>query len=176
MISPAQEKNKYAFHNNNFESQGYVQMFHDFIAKAIRPHKLEIKTALDFGSGPGPVLAELLRQEGFETDIYDKHFAPEKIYLNKKYDLITATEVFEHLADPMETLKLLKTLLNNHGIIAIMTLFHPNNDEEFKKWWYRRDSTHICFYTSKTLQTMADLIELKVSLVNNKNICVIGNK
>src|SRR3989339_1726616 len=132
-ISHEKEKTLYEFHNNNQENQGYVKMFQDFIAQAIRPYKNQIKTALDFGSGPGPVLADLLRQEGFDVDIYDKHFAPEKAYQNKKYDLITATEVFEHLTDPMETLKLLKSLLNENGIIAIMTLFHNNNEEDFKK-------------------------------------------
>ncbi len=125
------------------------------------------------GAGPGPVLAELLRKEGFQTDIYDKYFAPEKVYLNKKYDLITATEVFEHLKDPLSTLKLLKKHLNANGILAIMTLFHQNDDEHFKQWWYRRDSTHISFYTPKTLQYMADLLGMKIILVDDKNVCVM---
>ena len=56
-----------------------------------------------------------------------------------------------------------------------MTLFHPNNEEEFKDWWYRRDTTHICFYTPKTLKKLAELIGLKVLLVDDKNICVLGN-
>lgn len=174
IIPAEQEKKEYSFHQNSFDNEGYVQMFRDFIFKAISPHKSKTKTALDFGSGPGPVLAELLRQEGFQTDIYDKHFSPEKVYLDKKYDLITATEVFEHLENPMETIKLLKSLLNKNGILAIMTLFHPNNEAEFKKWWYRRDSTHIAFYTPKTLEIMASLLGMKALLVDKKNICLMG--
>lgn len=176
IISPEKEKKEYSFHENSFDNEGYVNMFREFIAKAIRPHKSKIKTALDFGSGPGPVLAGLLRQEGFKVDVYDKYFAPEKVYLNKKYDLITATEVFEHLSDPLTTLKLLKSHLNENGILAIMTLFHQNNDEHFKNWWYRRDSTHISFYTPKTFEYMADLLGMKVLLVDEKNICVLENK
>lgn len=176
IISPDQEKKEYSFHQNSFKNEGYVNMFREFIENAIRPCKAEIKTALDFGSGPGPVLAELLRQEGFETDIYDKHFSPKKVYLNKKYDLITATEVFEHLKDPLATLKLLKSLLSPHGILAIMTLFHPNNEEEFKKWWYRRDSTHITFYTPKTFEYMAKLLGMKVLATDSKNTCTLGDR
>lgn len=173
IISPEKEKKEYQFHQNSFENEGYVNMFCEFIDKAFRPHKSQIKTALDFGSGPGPVLAELLRQEGFQTDIYDKYFSPKKVYLNKKYDLITATEVIEHLKDPLPTLKLLKSLLNKDGTIAIMTLFHQNDIEEFKKWWYRRDSTHISFYTPKTIEYMAKLLDLKFQLIDKKNICVL---
>ena len=174
LITPAQEKKEYAFHENSFENEGYVNMFRKFIDKAIRPYKSKIKTALDFGSGPGPVLAELLRQEGFKTNIYDKHFAPEKVYLNKKYDLITATEVFEHLTDPLATLKLLKSLLNKNGIIAIMTLFHQNNEEHFKKWWYRRDITHISFFTPKTFKYMASLLGMKILMEDGERVCVVG--
>jgi SAM-dependent methyltransferase len=176
ILSPDQEKKEYSFHQNNFENEGYVNMFREFIDKAIRPHKKQIKTALDFGCGPGPVLAELLKREGFETDIYDKHFAPEKVCLNKKYDLINATEVFEHLKDPVTTLKLLKSLLNPNGILAIMTLFHPNSKEKFKKWWYRRDSTHISFYTPKTFEQMAGLLGIKVLTVDGKNTCTLGDR
>lgn len=174
-VSAEQEKKEYELHQNSFENEGYVNMFRDFIDKAVRPHKSQIRTALDFGSGPGPVLAELLRQEGFETDIYDKYFAPQKVYLHKKYDLITATEVFEHLKDPLPTLKLLKSHLSHKGILAVMTLFHPNDDERFKDWWYRRDATHVSFYAPKTFRRMASLSDMKVVLSDEKNICVLGN-
>jgi hypothetical protein len=176
IISPDQEKKEYSFHQNSFENEGYVGMLREFIDKAIRPHKAKIKTALDFGSGPGPVLAELLRRERFDVDIYDKYFAPEKVYLNKKYDLITATEVFEHLRDPLTMLKLLRSHLNKNGIIAIMTLFHPNDEERFKKWWYRRDSTHISFYTPKTFECMANLLGMKVLIVDGRNTCTLGDR
>ncbi len=32
-------------------------------------------------------------------DVYDRFFPREKVYLGKKYDLLTATEVVEHLDD-----------------------------------------------------------------------------
>ena len=161
IVLPEKEKQEYLHHNNTPENEGYVAMFKDFIEKCIDPYQDKIKAALDFGCGPGPVLAGLLKEKGFEVDIYDKYFAPEKIFENKKYDLITSTEVLEHLADPLETLKTLKNHLNKNGILAIMTLFHPNNEEGFKKWWYRRDSTHISFYRPKTFEILAKMLEMK---------------
>ena len=100
-VSEEHELQQYKNHNNSFDSPGYVQMFRDFIDTTIHPYKQEIHTALEFGSGPGPVLTELLKQEGFEVDMYDKFFSPEKIYEDKTYDLITSTEVIEHIGDPL---------------------------------------------------------------------------
>ncbi len=174
IIPPDREKKEYSFHENSFENQGYVNMFREFIIKAVRPYSSKIGTALDYGSGPGPVLAGLLRQEGFKTDIYDKYFSPEKVYENKKYDLITSTEVFEHLKDPLAAMNMLKNHLNGGGILAIMTLFHQNDEEHFKEWWYRRDATHISFYTPKTFEHIASLSGMKILMADKKNICVMG--
>ncbi|MBU0686785.1 MAG: class I SAM-dependent methyltransferase [Candidatus Margulisbacteria bacterium] len=174
IISPEKEKESYSLHNNTPDNEGYVNMFRDFIEKSVAPYQKRIKTALDFGCGPGPVLAALLKEKGFQVDIYDKYFAPEKVYQNKKYDLITATEVMEHLKDPLKTLKLLKEHLNTNGILAIMTLFHPQDEEKFKDWWYRRDLTHISFYTPKTFEFIAKQLGMKVLMSDEKRECVLG--
>ena len=90
-------------------------MFREFVKGYIIPYKNRIKTELDFGCGPTPVLADILKKHGFEVDIYDIFFAPVKSYINKQYDLITSTEVIEHLSDPLKILHLLKNRLNNNG-------------------------------------------------------------
>ena len=46
-------------------------MFEAFIHKSIFPYQERINKALDFGCGPGPVLAELLKRRGLEVEIYD---------------------------------------------------------------------------------------------------------
>jgi hypothetical protein len=173
IVSPEQEVARYKEHNNTMENEGYVNMFNKFLKITVDPYADRIKTALDFGSGTCPVLASILQQKGFEVDYYDLYFAPEKIYENKSYDLITATEVFEHLQDPLQTAKLLKKHLNNGGILAIMTLFHPGDAVSFSNWWYRRDSTHISFFRPRTFTVLAGLIGLKVLTFDNKNVCVL---
>jgi hypothetical protein len=172
IVNMVEEKSKYDQHNNSLENEGYVQMFEDFINLSIISYKENIQTVLEFGSGPEPVLSKLLERRGFEVDIYDLYYAPKKIYVDKKYDLITSTEVFEHLAKPLEVLELLVKHLNDKGYIALMTKFPPKDDKEFLAWWYRRDPTHISFFTSKSFEVMAEKVGLKVLSIINDNIVV----
>jgi hypothetical protein len=172
IIDNESEKKHYEKHNNSFECTGYVKMFDSFIEEAVEPYILNIKTVLDFGSGHTPVLAELLRRKKLEVDHYDLYFFPEKIYEIKKYDLITSTEVFEHLKEPKVILKTLLQSLNKEGYIILMTQFPPVEDEAFLNWWYRRDVTHISFFTPQSFEIMGEEMGLKVLKIINKNIVV----
>ncbi len=172
-INPQKEKKQYDNHNNSFECKGYVEMFENFLDFFWNklPNK---KTALDFGSGPNPVLAQIVKNRGFlKVDYFDKFYQPEKIYKNNSYDLITSTEVFEHLDDPLEILKLFKSILNKDGIIAVMTLFHTNNEEDFKNWWYKRDPTHITFFTPHTFEALGDACGLRVVDTDYKRVITL---
>lgn len=161
-MPPPLEKKEYLRHNNSLACRGYVKMFDDFIDACVLPFHPAPETSLDFGSGPEPVLATLLERRGLAVDIYDVYFAPDKVYEHNRYDLITATEVFEHLASPLETLRLLARHVKPNGIVVVMTLFHPRDDQAFLDWWYRRDPTHITFFTPRTFQVMAELAGLEV--------------
>lgn len=172
ILSPEKEKKRYDTHQNSIENEGYVNMFENFIEKAISPYTNDIKTVLDYGSGSGAVLSELLKRKGFEVDIYDPFYSPEKIYLTKKYDLISSTEVFEHFSNPVEEIKKLYSLLNPKGIISIMTNFIPDNTE-FNKWWYINDETHISFFHLKTFEKIAEMLGFEFIEINKNNICVL---
>ncbi|MDW7657383.1 MAG: class I SAM-dependent methyltransferase [Bacillota bacterium] len=118
---------------------------------------------LDFGSGPEPVLAELLKREfDWSVDIYDKFYATDRVYEGNIYDLITSTEVAEHLDDPLHYFRLFKELLHQNGVLSIMTLFHPSSIEDFTNWFYINDRSHISFYTPKTMKVIADIVGLDV--------------
>jgi len=171
-VSSTEEKRKYDQHNNSLENEGYVQMFEDFIELSIAPYLKKIQTVLDFGSGPTPVFAELLKQRGLEVDIYDLYYAPKRVYEGKSYDLITSTEVFEHLSKPLETLALLVGHLDTNGYIVLMTKFPPKGDKAFLDWWYRRDPTHISFFTPKSFEVMAQKVGLNVLKTINENIVI----
>ena len=147
-------------------------MLENFIQNSIEEFLPSIKTALDFGSGPGPVLSELLKQKGLEVDIYDLYYSPKKVYQNKSYDLITSTEVFEHLSKPLEVMQTLVSHLNPNSYLAIMTKFPPKDDEEFLNWWYRRDPTHISFYTPKTFEVLAKKFGLEIVKFVDDNVVV----
>ncbi len=172
LIDEPSEKKHYEQHNNSFESLGYVKMFEDFIDVAVVPYEKNIKRVMDFGCGRGPVLAELLRRRGMEVDKYDLYFYPEKVYEGKAYELIVSTEVFEHLQEPLKILKLLSDHTVTNGYIVLMTRFPPQEDEAFIGWWYRRDVTHISFFTPKSFEVMAEKTGLKMIKTLNGNIVI----
>jgi SAM-dependent methyltransferase len=163
IIDPDEEKKRYEGHDNNHQNQGYVRMFKDFIAEVIEPHINlgEINDVLEFGCGPGPVLADLLADRNLNVDLYDPYFFPQKVFKDQKYDLITATEVFEHFSDPIKEIKLLRSHLKEGAYLAVMTSFHPG-PKDFEDWWYKWDPTHVVFYNQKTFSKIASDFDLEI--------------
>ncbi len=162
-ILPAEKEFQvYENHNNSIYDPKYVKYFKKFIHSAVLKY-CNGKYGLDFGSGPSPVLAMILERDyGFNMDIYDLFYSPKAVYQGKKYDLITSTEVVEHLKDPLFYFKTFKDCLKKDGLLSIMTLFHPKDYEDFLDWFYIRDMSHISFYTLKTMETIGEKNGLKV--------------
>jgi len=171
IIDPDEEKKRYQEHDNSHDNQGYVKMFERFIEKVIKPYEDNIETVLDFGCGPGPVLADLLKEKGYAVDIYDPYFFPEEVYRGKEYDLITSTEVFEHFKEPGKEIEKLVKHLKKGGYLAVMTTFYQGIGE-FKDWWYERDPTHIAFYNSKTFREIAARYPLKIVFEDGEKYCL----
>lgn len=152
-VSLDEEKKRYDLHNNDLGDQGY----RDFLRKLFLPVKhclREGARGLDFGSGPVPVLASMFREEGFETEIFDWFYANNPDVLSIQYDFITASEVVEHLRDPLGELNRLYQLLKPGGIFGIMTGMLPSR-EYFGKWRYKNDKTHVCFFSPATFRWLA---------------------
>jgi hypothetical protein len=168
-ISLEDELKIYKKHNNSIDDPRYVAYFKDFIDSAVIDFVSNGRRGLDFGSGPSPVLATILdRDYGFDMDIYDLFFAPNKVFSGKKYHLITSTEVFEHLGDPLEYFKLLAGCLEDDGLLSIMTLFHPLDDQEFLDWYYIRDMSHISFFTGDTMKVISGITGLDLVFTDNR--------
>lgn len=176
LIYGEEEKERYAQHNNSLENEGYVNMFRRFIEAAILPFRAELTTALDFGSGPGPVLAHLLGELELEVEHYDPYFSPEEVFRDKQYSLITSTEVFEHLKEPTHEIELLYNHLQPGGLLALMTHFHLADYERFIKWWYIIDHTHCTFYSRKSFEFIAERYNFELVYCNDKNIVVLRKK
>jgi hypothetical protein len=110
---------------------------------------------LDFGSGPGPTLSLIFEEAGYEMNIYDHFYARDEDVLEQKYDFITSTEVVEHLYKPKEVLDRLWSILNEKGLLCLLTQVYPEKDA-FVKWYYKNDPTHVCFFSLETMQWLAD--------------------
>lgn len=165
------EHENYKMHNNSFESEGYVQIFVNLVSEYIKPLNISGKV-LEFGSGPGPVLKELLVREGYDVFDFDPFFNKNIEYLRNRYQLITSTEVVEHFTDPLKEFEHLSELLDVGGYLLIMTRLRTMDSTEFLNWWYRRDLTHISFYNLNTFKEIGKKFGLKIIKTNNVNIIV----
>jgi 2-polyprenyl-3-methyl-5-hydroxy-6-metoxy-1,4-benzoquinol methylase len=133
------------------------------------------KTILDFGCGVGGFLdrTKLLASEvsgielekALQTSFNEREL---NVFSNlqlaqedgRKWDLITAFHVVEHLSDPRQTLNDLSTLLNKEGQMIIevpsandvlLTLYNNQPFQNFTYW-----SQHLFLFNS---QTFSDLIK-----------------
>lgn len=152
-LSPEDERARYSHHENNPGDPRYV----DFLSRLADPLVRRLKPGahgLDFGCGPSPVLAGMLTDAGFPCDAYDPFFLPDKDLLSKHYDFVACSEVVEHVYDPAGIFTLFGRLLGPGGVLGVMTRFY-GIDAPFSQWWYRRDPTHVCFYSETTMQWIA---------------------
>ena len=147
-ISREAERAEYALHQNDIADPGYRR----FLSRLAQPLVARLSpgaSGLDFGCGPGPALACMLREAGFDVALYDSMFAPEESVLDADYAFICATEVVEHLHHPGRELERLWSLLQPGGWLAIMTKL-VRDQAAFASWHYKNDPTHVCFYSEET--------------------------
>lgn len=169
------EKNQYDFHQNTMENEGYKAMLNAFIDEAVTPF-IQKGNALEYGCGPGPVLSWLLENKGFSVTRYDPFYFNDSEALKKSYDLITSTEVFEHFHHPLKSIGDVIKRLNKGGFLAIQTSFKEENDQRFLSWWYRRDLTHVSFYTLESFKVIGDHFDCELVYTNQKNIVVLKKR
>jgi 2-polyprenyl-3-methyl-5-hydroxy-6-metoxy-1,4-benzoquinol methylase len=161
-ISMAEEKERYLEHNNEVNDENYRA----FLSRLSTPLKERLSPnskGLDFGCGHGPALAYMLSADGFDVDLYDPFFFPNKTIFSKQYDFITCTETAEHFFDPSKEFDILDGLLKPQGWLGIMTSFLTTEDA-FEGWYYRRDPTHVVFYSEKTFEVIATQRNLKCEI------------
>jgi SAM-dependent methyltransferase len=152
-LAAAAERERYALHRNDPDDAGYVahlRRLADPVIAATRPGA----RGLDFGCGPTLVLADLLTRSGRPTAGYDVHFFPDSLPLQQTYDFVVASEVVEHLSDPRGGFDLIAQLVRPGGVVGIMTQLHTPAIA-FDEWWYRRDPTHVTFYSERTMHWIA---------------------
>lgn len=171
-LTPDDEKDRYMLHENTLSNEGYVGMFLDKIA-LIRQYCRGVCSVLDYGCGPEPVLAQLLRREGYDCDIYDPYFFPE--FPRGSFDLVISTEVFEHMKDISAGLRSIRSLLAPGGYLAIMTSFH-DTVADFRGWWYASDPTHICFFSMRTFEWISEKFAFNIIYTNRKNFIIMQVK
>ena len=72
-LSSSEEKDRYKQHNNDIYDANYRL----FLSKLFKPLQGKLQDGvkgLDFGCGPGPALAEMFKEAGYQVDLYDPFF------------------------------------------------------------------------------------------------------
>ena len=159
-LNSEDEKKRYDLHRNNPDDVNYRQ----FLSKLVVPMAPLLPSGgcgLDFGSGPGPTLSKMFAELGFSMQIFDPFYANNQARLLDTYDFITCTETMEHFKNPKCEWELLLKLVRAGGWLGIMTSL-LETQITFSSWYYKNDSTHICFYSRKTFNWLATKYKLNV--------------
>ncbi|MGI0116162.1 class I SAM-dependent methyltransferase [Zooshikella sp. RANM57] len=169
-LTTEEEKQIYDQHQNDIYDQGYRR----FLSRVMDPLLLKLAVSakgLDFGCGPGPALAAMLEEKGFLVNKYDLFYYPDKSVLNQNYDFIIATEVIEHLADPLFYFKQWLALLKPGGWLGLMTKL-VTNQRDFANWHYIRDLTHISFFSPQVFEYLSHYYPIEFEIVGNDVILI----
>lgn len=163
-LDAAAEKSVYDLHENDPADAGYRRFLSRLSEPLLRRLGERSARGLDFGCGPGPALAQVLREAGHSVALYDPYYFPDISVLTGDYDFITATEVVEHLAAPGRELERLWRMLRPGGVLGLMTKL-VIDQRAFRSWHYISDPTHICFFSPETLQWWAVRVGAELELV-----------
>lgn len=173
-LSSALEKAEYDKHENDTNDARY-EGFLNRLWSELRP-RLSLAPAtqkiLDFGCGPGPLLAKMMREAGFDVAVYDHFYAPDQSVLQPSYyDAITSTEVIEHLHAPKQVFEQWLSWLKPEGYLGLMTKL-VTSQAAFANWHYKNDLTHVCFFSEESFNWLAHTYDLEVSIIGKDVIFV----
>ncbi len=164
-LSTPQEKARYDQHSNKTNDPGY-RHFLSRIFKPLQKHIPPPAAGLDFGCGPGPALAAMCQEAGYDMDTYDPFYAQNPIIWGCSYDFITCTEVVEHMRRPGRTILQIWDILRPGGWLGIMTK-RIISREAFVNWHYIRDQTHISFFSQATFFWLANSLQAGILFDGN---------
>lgn len=135
---------------------------------------------LDYGGGTG-LFTRLMRDAGYDWYWYDRYchnscaegFSAD-IESGEGYELITAVELFEHIADPVKTVAVLKKLSSH---ILFTTSLLPTPPPPLSAWWYYglEHGQHISLYDIRSLRVLARNAGMHLAS-NGSNLHLLSTK
>ncbi len=153
-LSAEAERKRYELHENE-ESAGYRQFLKPVVDVVLELEACRFLEGLDFGCGPSRYLRDLFAEHSILVETYDPFFKDDPSLLQRSYDFVTCTEVFEHLYEPARAIEQLSRLVRSGGLLLVMTSMPPPFPEAFAKWSYRRDVTHVGFFSRTSFEFIA---------------------
>lgn len=151
-LSQEEELGRYQLHHNDPHDPDYRKFVSPLTHTVLEKFPTSCN-GLDFGCGPGPVAAVVLREKGYSVNLYDPFFFPIQENLECNYDFIICCEVMEHFFHPGKEFQKLSSLLRPNGaLIAKTSRLTPAIESDFDNWYYKDDPTHVFFYSDQTLK------------------------
>jgi len=172
-LDRAAEEARYRLHRNDLADSGYRGFLEAFIARALLPFAPPGSAILDYGSGPVPALARLLRAKGFTVECFDPFFAPSVQWKKKRFALVALHETAEHLKYPKRSLAAVARALGPGGALAIRTRFLPEKVSAFDGWWYKDDMTHVGFFSRRSFERLSADLGLELALLEEPDLAVL---
>lgn len=185
-LSPVQECQRYLLHQNSLVDTGYV----NFLMLAVETLKTHVESGeggaakiLDYGSGPAPVLVQLLNREGFVALGFDPYFGDLEVPgcevtlvlpHQRQFDAVVSNETVEHFRNPGTEWPAMISRLRPGGILVVVTSFVPPQ-KDLASWYYANDPTHIAFYSLATFRHIGAKWGLTILETNGRN-CVVMQK
>jgi hypothetical protein len=134
---------------------------------------------IDYAGGYG-LFVRLMRDSGFDFRWHDKYcenlFAKgfESQPGERAFELVTAFEVFEHLADPLEEISRMCSCAES---ILFTTLILPEPAPKPEEWWYYgpEHGQHISLYSRKSLAAIASKLGMNF-YTNGKSMHLFTRK
>lgn len=149
----ARQAERYREHHNLADDPPY-QKYLGRLVDRVKPHLTPGQRGIDYGSGPVEGMRALMEPQGWLVASYDPDFFPGLGAFKEPVQFILCNEAAEHFFEPAEDFRRFAQLLPQGGILGLRTECLPE-ESAFAKWWYRKDDTHICFYSTQTFQWLA---------------------
>ncbi|MCQ8105727.1 class I SAM-dependent methyltransferase [Methylomonas sp. SURF-2] len=162
-LSAEAEQAVYDLHQNRLDDAGYRQ-FLSRLAEPLLERLPASANGLDYGCGPGPLLARMFNEHGHVMRVFDPIYANRPDTLQNRYDFVTCTEVVEHFRQPRREFQRLFGLLKPKGHLGIMTKLVLDADA-FSRWHYKNDPTHIGFYSADTMAWLAESYRCRLEFI-----------
>jgi hypothetical protein len=110
---------------------------------------------LDYGAGNG-LFAKRMTELGFRNvESYDPFSMP--TMPSGRFDIITCTEVIEHIPSPLSALRDMRSLLTDHACIILGETLQPTDIGTIRgNWWYIAPRNgHVSTFADRTFATLA---------------------
>jgi hypothetical protein len=150
--------------------------FVEVVAPLIVKHFDYKASFLDYAGGYG-LFVRMMRDKGFQfyrqdpycENLFAQHFDYTDLPLGTTFELLTAFEVFEHLADPIPEIGKMFALADS---VLFSTVLQPDTPLRSPgDWWYfvPESGQHVAFYNRKALELLAAKFDCRL-YTNGQNL------